>query len=139
MKFMMIVKATKETEAGVLPSDELISEMMKYNEAMVKAGILLDGGGLHPSSNAVRITWPNGKPVAADGPFAETKELIAGYWIIQVKSKEEAVEWAMRVPGGTEESVIELRQMFEAPELTDNQDLIDKENELRAMSEQNKK
>lgn len=140
MKFMMIVKASKESEAGAMPSLELINEMMAYNEAMVKAGILLDGGGLQPSSTGVRISWPGGKPKATNGPFAETKELIAGYWIIQVKSREEAIEWAMRCPNpmGNEEGQIELRQLFETPELTDDEETIRKEDELRAALEKQK-
>lgn len=141
MRFMMIVKANTASEAGALPSEEMIKAMMAYNEALVKAGVLLDGGGLQPSSTGVRITWPNGKPVATDGPFAETKELIAGYWIINVKSREEAIEWAMRAPNpaGNAEGQIELRPFFEAPDLTDNEELIAKENELRALSEQQKR
>jgi hypothetical protein len=132
MRFMMIVKASKESEAGVMPSQELINAMMKYNEELVKAGVLLDAGGLHPSSTAVRVTWPGGKPKATDGPFTETKELIAGFWIIQVKSKDEAIEWAMRIPNpdGDEEAHIELRQFFETPELTDDAETVRKEAEL---------
>jgi hypothetical protein len=135
---MMIVKATKDSEAGVMPSEELIGCMMKYNEELVKAGVLLAGDGLHPSSNAVRISYPvaGGKPVVTDGPFAETKELIAGFWIIDVKSREEAIEWAMRAPDphGFGEGQIELRQVFEVPELTDNPELIAKEAAIREQS-----
>jgi hypothetical protein len=98
MRFMMIVKANKDTEAGVMPDEKLISAMTKYNEELVKAGVLLDGSGLQPSSKGVRIKFSGGKRTMIDGPFAETKELIAGYWLIQVKSKEEAIEWAKRVP-----------------------------------------
>jgi hypothetical protein len=135
---MMIVKASKDSEAGVMPSEELIGCMMKYNEELVKAGVLLAGDGLHPSSNAVRISYPvpGGKPVVTDGPFAETKELIAGFWIIDVKSREEAIEWAMRAPDphGFGEGQIELRQVFEVPELTDNPELIAKEAAIREQS-----
>lgn len=140
MRFMMMVKASSDSEAGAMPSEELITAMMKYNEELVKAGVLLDGGGLQPSSTGVRITWPDGKPKATDGPFAETKELIAGFWIIQVKSREEAVEWAMRAPDphGRGQGQIELRPFFEAPDLTDNEELIRKENELMAQAEKNR-
>lgn len=115
MRFMMIVKA-KDSEAGKLPSEELLSAMGKYNEELMKAGVLLDLGGLQPSSKSVRVKFSGGKRTVIDGPFAETKELIAGYWIIQVKSREEAIEWAKRVPaphGAVQDGEIELRQFFE--------------------------
>src|SRR6059058_4554735 len=98
MKFMMIVKASKDSEAGVMPSEELLSRMGKYNEELAKAGVLLDLAGLQPSSKGARIKFSGGKKTVIDGPFAETKELIAGYWLIQVKSREEAIEWARRIP-----------------------------------------
>src|ERR1700681_787088 len=98
MKFMMIVKASKDSEAGVMPSEELLSAMGKYNEELMKAGVLLDLSGLQPSSKGARIKFSGGKRTVIDGPFAETKELIGGYWLIQVKSREEAMEWARRVP-----------------------------------------
>jgi hypothetical protein len=113
---MMIVKASKDSEAGVLPSQELLDAMGKYNEELVKAGVMLDGNGLQASAKGARVRFSGGKRTVIDGPFAETKELIAGYWIIQVKSKAEAIEWAKRVPnphGGNAESEIELRQVFE--------------------------
>src|SRR4051812_19863952 len=117
MRFMMLLKADRTTEAGVLPTKKDLEAMGKYNEELVKAGVMLDGAGLQPSSKGARILFKNGKPEVTDGPFAETKELIAGYWIIQVKSKAEAIEWAKRAPfhqlpadGRTAE--IELRQMF---------------------------
>jgi hypothetical protein len=113
---MMLVKASKNSEAGMMPDDSLIAAMTKYNEEMAKAGILLDLAGLQPSSKGTRIKFVAGKPTVVDGPFAETKELIAGYWLIQVKSKEEAVDWAKRVPsphGEGAEGEIELRQLFE--------------------------
>jgi len=116
MRFMMIVKANKESEAGVMPSEELLSAMGKYNEELMKAGVLLDLSGLQPSSKGARIKFSRGKRTAIDGPFPESKELIAGYWIIQVKSREEAIEWAKRAPaphGPNEDSEIELRQFFE--------------------------
>ena len=116
MRFMMMVRANKNTEAGVMPDDKLIAAMGKYNEEMAKAGILIDLAGLQPSIKGARIRFSGGKPTVIDGPFAETKELIAGYWLIQVKSKEEAVEWAKRCPaphGEAAEGEIELRQLFE--------------------------
>jgi len=114
MRFMMIIKATKDSEAGILPKEELLAAMAKYNEELVKAGVMLDGNGLQPSSKGARIRLSGSKRTIIDGPFAETKELIAGYWLIQVKSREEAIEWAKRVPdceGETGE--IEIRQLFE--------------------------
>ena len=116
MRFMMLVKASKNSEAGMMPDDSLIAAMTKYNEEMAKAGILLDLAGLQPSSKGTRIKFAAGKPTVVDGPFAETKELIAGYWLIQVKSKEEAIDWAKRAPsphGEGAEGEIELRQLFE--------------------------
>ena len=116
MRFMMIVKASKDSEAGKMPSEELLSAMGKYNEELMKAGVLLDLAGLQPSSKGMRIKFSGGKRRVIDGPFTETKELIAGYWIIQVKSREEAIEWAKRVPaphGEGAEGEIELRQFFE--------------------------
>jgi hypothetical protein len=143
MRFMMIVKANNDSEAGVMPSQELIDEMMKYNEELVKAGVLLAGEGLHPSSNGVRISYPTagGKPKVTDGPFTEAKELIAGFWLIQVKSREEALEWAMRVPAphGYAGGEIELRQVFESPELTQDPESLAKEIELRDQVEKLKK
>jgi hypothetical protein len=115
MRFMMIVKANKDSEAGVLPAKELIDAMGKFNEEMVQAGVMLAGDGLQASSKGARVKFSQGKRTVVDGPFAETKELIAGFWMIQVKSKEEAIEWAKRCPsphaGG--EAEIEVRQVFE--------------------------
>src|SRR4051812_34149167 len=115
MRFMMIVKASKDSEAGILPSDALISAMTKYNEELMKAGVLLDAAGLQASSKGARIQFSGGKRTVVDGPFAETKELIAGYWIIQVKSREEAIEWARRAPAPHQgqDCEIEIRQFFE--------------------------
>jgi hypothetical protein len=116
MRFMVIVKANKESEAGVLPDEKLLADMGKYNEELVKAGVLLAADGLQPSSKGVRVTFSGNKRDVIDGPFAETKELIAGFWLIQVKSKAEAIEWVKRAPNpmpGTE-SEIEIRQVFEA-------------------------
>ena len=116
MRFMMIVKANKDSEAGKLPREELLSAMGKYNEELLKAGVLLDLAGLQPSSKGARIKFSGGKRTVVDGPFTESKELLAGYWIIQVKSREEALEWAKRAPnpyGEGQEGEIEVRQFFE--------------------------
>ncbi|TMJ09961.1 MAG: YciI family protein [Bacillati bacterium ANGP1] len=121
MRFMVIVKANKDSEAGILPSTEILTAMGKFNEELVKAGVMLAGEGLHPSSKGVRVRFSGGKHTVIDGPFTETKELVAGFWLWQVKSKQEAIEWLKRAPfgGGTE---IEIRQVFEAddfgPQLT---------------------
>ena len=115
MRFMVMVKATKESEAGVMPSEQLLSEMMKYNEELVKAGVMLAGEGLHPSSKGVRVRFNGKQRTVIDGPFTETKELVAGFWIMQVRSKEEVIEWVRRCPNPMEgESEIEIRQVFEA-------------------------
>ena len=111
MRFLMIVKASKESEAGVMPTETLLAEMAKYNEALVKAGVMLDGTGLKPSSKGARIQYSGNRRTVVDGPFAETKELVAGFWVIQVKSKEEAIEWAKRVP--FEDGEVEVRPFFE--------------------------
>jgi hypothetical protein len=113
MRFMLLVKADQNTEAGVLPSKELVAAMGQFNEEMVKAGVLLAAEGLHPSSKGARLKFSGGERTVIDGPFPETKELVAGFWIIQVKSKAEAIEWALRVPFADDE-VIEVRQVFEA-------------------------
>ncbi len=116
MRFMILVKADKTTEAGVLPDEKLLTEMGKYNEELVKAGVLLAAEGLHPSSKGARVKFSGGKRTVIDGPFAEAKELIAGYTLIQVKSKEEAMEWARRFPNPAldgKEGEIEVRQLFE--------------------------
>lgn len=115
MRFMIIVKASKDSEAGVMPSQQLLAEMGRYNEELVKAGILLAADGLHPSSKGARVKLSGAKRTVIDGPFAETKELIAGFWLWQVKSKEEAIEWVKRCPNPhNEECEIEIRQVFEA-------------------------
>jgi hypothetical protein len=114
MRFMVMVKATKDSEAGIMPSEELLSAMAKYNEELVKAGVMLDGNGLQPSSKGARVRFSGDKRTVIDGPFAEAKELVAGYWIFQVKSKEEAIEWVKRCPNPMmEDSDIEIRQIFE--------------------------
>ncbi len=115
MRFMIIVKATKDSEAGVMPSEQLLTEMGKFNEELVKSGVMPAGEGLHPSSKGARVRFSGSKRTVIDGPFAETKKLIAGYWIWQVKSKEEAIEWVKRCPNPMKgESEIEIRQVFEA-------------------------
>ncbi|MGH3935397.1 MAG: YciI family protein [Pseudonocardiaceae bacterium] len=112
MRYMMLVKADQDSEAGVLPSEELLAEMGRYNEELVKAGVLLAGEGLHASSKGARIRYSKDKRTVTDGPFTEAKELIAGFWLIQVTSKEEAIEWASRIPFADGE--VEIRQVFEA-------------------------
>jgi hypothetical protein len=116
MRFMVIVKATKNSEAGVLPNEELLTAMGKFNEELVKAGVMLAGEGLHPSRNGKRVKFSDGRKTVVDGPFAETKELIAGFWLWRCKSMAEAVEWVERCPDPMpgEESEIEIRQVFEA-------------------------
>ena len=117
MRFMIIVKATKDSEAGIMPSEQLLAEMGKFNEELVNAGIMMAGDGLHPSSKGARVKFSGNKRTVIDGPFAETKELIAGYWIWQCKSKEEAIEWVKRCPNPAvdgKEGEIEIRQIFES-------------------------
>jgi hypothetical protein len=116
MRFMVIVKATENSEAGILPSEEMLAEMGRYNEELVKAGVMLAGEGLQPSSKGARVRFSGPKRTVIDGPFSETKELIAGFWLIQAKSKEEAIEWVKRCPNPMpgEDSEIEIRQVFEA-------------------------
>ena len=140
MRFMVMVKATKESEAGVMPSEELLTEMGKYNEELVKAGVMLAGEGLHPSSKGARVRFSGKDRTVIDGPFAETKELVAGFWLIQVKSKEEAIEWVKRCPNPmNEESEIEIRQVFEAEDFGDEltPELREQEERLRAQVEAN--
>ena len=123
MRFMILVKATKESEAGVMPSERLLTEMGRYNEDLARAGVLLAGEGLHPSSRGARVRFSGSSRTVVDGPFPETSQLLAGFWLIQVKSREEAIEWVKRCPNPHEgESEIEILQVFEAedfgPELT---------------------
>jgi hypothetical protein len=135
MRFMVIIKATKDTEAGVMPSEQLLTEMGKYNEELVNAGVMVAGDGLHPSSKGARIRFSGDKTTVIDGPFAETKELIAGFWMWNVKSKEEAIAWARRCPNPTgEESEIEIRQVFEAEDFGEafTPELREQEERLRA-------
>src|SRR5688572_5844116 len=124
MRFMMLLKADQRTEAGELPSRADLEVMGKYNEELVKAGVLVDGAGLQASSKGAKVVFKNGKPHVTDGPFPETKELLAGYWIIQVNSKEEAIDWARRapvghIPGAGRDPEIEVRQMFELSDFPD--------------------
>jgi hypothetical protein len=121
MRVMVMVKANEESEEGVMPSTEILGAMGKYNEELVKAGIMLDGEGLHPSSKGVRIQFAGDQRSVVDGPFTETKELIAGYWVWQVRDMDEAIEWAKRCPNPTgAESVLELRPVFELDDFGDN-------------------
>ena len=120
MKCMVIVKATKDSEAGIMPSEELLTSMMRYNEELVKAGVMIAGDGLQPSSKGARVVFNDDQRTVVDGPFAETRELVAGYWIFQVKSLEEAIEWVRRCPNPMEgESVIEIRPIFEMEDFGD--------------------
>ncbi len=138
MRFMMIVKASPESEAGVMPDPALLEAMGKFNEEMVKAGVMLEGEGLQASSKGARVRFSGKKVTVIDGPFTETKELIAGFWIIQAKSKEEAIEWASRAPNphGDGEAEIEIRQVFEAADFEGamSPEAIAREEELRAAS-----
>ncbi|RFP11719.1 YciI family protein [Duganella sp. BJB488] len=135
MRFMIIVKATKDSEAGKMPSTELLTAMGKFNEELVSAGVLLAGEGVHPSSKGARIRYEGSKRTVIDGPFAETKELIAGFWLLQVKSKEEAIEWMKRCPNPFDTpSEIEIRQVFEMEDFGDatTPELVAQEEALRA-------
>jgi hypothetical protein len=138
MRFMVLVKATEESEAGVMPEEEMLAAMGEYNEKLVKAGIMLAGEGLHPSSKGARIRFSGTDRTVVDGPFSETKELVAGFWLIDVKSKEEAIEWVKRCPNPMHgESEIEIRQVFEASDFGDayTPELREKEEELRRQIE----
>lgn len=138
MRFMLIVKATEETEAGVPPTPELMEEMGKFNEELVNAGVMLAGEGLHPSSKGARVLFSGTKRTVVDGPFTETKELVAGFWLIQAKSLDEAVEWVKRVPNPTgADGVIEIRQVFELDDFGDaaTPEVREREERLRAQLE----
>ncbi len=142
MRFMILIKANKDSEAGVMPSEEMLTEMGKFNEELVKAGVMLAGEGLHPSSKGARVRFSGANRTVVDGPFAETKELIAGFWLWQVKSKEEAIEWVKRCPNPTgEESEVEIRQVFEADDFGDalTPELREAEERLRAQSAERQK
>src|SRR5919198_2579382 len=129
MRFMMLVKANEESEAGVMPSTEILAEMGKFNEELVKAGVMLAGEGLHPSSKGKRVRFDGNKRTVIDGPFAETKELVAGFWLWQCKSKEEAIEWLKRAP--FQEGEVEIRQVFETEDFAP----VDPTGELREAEE----
>jgi hypothetical protein len=133
MRFMVLVKATEESEAGVLPSEEMLAEMGKYNEELANAGVMLAGEGLQPTSKGARVRFPERKVI--DGPFTETKELLAGYWLIQAKSLDEAIEWVKRAP--FQEGEIEVRQVFEAEDFGDEftPELREQEERIRAQVE----
>jgi hypothetical protein len=140
MRFMVLVKASKDSEAGVMPSQEILTAMGKYNEELVKAGVMLAGEGLHPSSKGARVKFQGTKRTVTDGPFAETKELVAGFWLWQCKSKQEAIEWLKRAPfdGGTE---VEIRQVFEAEDFGEafTPELRKQEERIRAKAKKLKK
>ena len=139
MRFMILVKADEDSEAGIMPSQELLTEMGKYNEELVKAGVMLAGEGLHPSSKGARVRFSGEKRTVIDGPFTEAKELIAGFWLIQAKSMEEAIEWVKRAPMGGDTEV-EIRQVFEADDFGDEftPELREQEERLRAQTEANR-
>jgi|SRR5687767_163439 hypothetical protein len=142
MRFMVMVKATKDSEAGVMPSTELLTEMGKFNEELVKAGVMLAGEGLHPSSKGARVKFNGTQRTVVDGPFAETKELVAGFWILQCRSKDEAIEWVKRCPNPMPgESEIEIRQIFEAEDFGDTltPELRRQEQRLRTQADRNQK
>ena len=143
MRVMVMVKATKDSEKGVMPSEKLLADMGKYNEELVKAGVMLAGEGLHPSSKGKRVVFSGGKKTVVDGPFAETKELVAGFWLWQVKTIEEAVEWVRRCPDPMpgEESEIEVRPVFEADDFGKEftPELRAQEDRLRAEIERKRK
>ncbi|MCA1849914.1 MAG: YciI family protein [Acidobacteria bacterium] len=132
MRFMIIVKANEESEAGVLPDEKILTEMGKFNEELVKAGVMLAAEGLHPSSKGARVKFEGSKRTVTDGPFSETKELVAGFWLWQVKSEEEAIEWLKRAP--FQEGEVEIRQVFEAEDFGANltPELREQEERLRA-------
>ncbi len=137
MRFMIIVKADQNSEAGVMPDEKMLSEMQRYNEELVKAGVMLAGEGLHPSSKGARVKFSGTKRTVVDGPFSETKELIAGFWLWQVKSMEEAIEWVKRCPNPMlGESEIEIRQVFDAADFAAaTPEILAKDAELRAKVE----
>ena len=142
MRFMVLVKATKDSEAGILPSTELLDAMGRYNEELVKAGIMLAGEGLHPSAKGARVRFSGDKRTVIDGPFAETKELVAGFWLFQVKSREECIEWVKRCPNPMPgDSEIEIRQVFEAEEFGEEftPELREQEKRILAQAAENAK
>ena len=140
MRFMVLVKANEDSEAGVMPTEEQLAEMGTFNEEMVKAGVMLAGEGLHPTSKGARVKFSGSERTVTDGPFTETKELVAGYWLIQVKSRAAAIEWIKRCPNpGPGESEIEIRQVFEAEDFGEEftPELREQEERIRAQAEDN--
>ena len=135
MRVMVIVKADKDSEAGILPKKELLAKMGKFNEELVKAGIMLAGEGLHPTSKGKRVKFGQGKPTVRDGPFTESKELVGGFWLWQVRSMEEAVEWLKRAPFGERKEEVEIRQVFEADDFGAEMTPELREQEARLRSE----
>src|SRR5690349_14696513 len=138
MRVMVLIKATEQSEAGEMPSQELLEEMTAFNEELVRAGVMLAGEGLHPTSRAVRVEFSGRDRTVIDGPFAETKELLAGYWLWQVKSMDEAIEWVRRIPNPTgEHGVVEIRPVFEADDFGEEftPELRGREERLRAQTE----
>jgi hypothetical protein len=136
MRFMVMVKSDENSEAGVMPSEADLTAMGRYNEELVKAGVLLAGEGLHPSSKGARVKFADGRPTVIDGPFTEAKELVAGFWLIEVKSKDEAIEWVKRAPC-MDGSAVEIRQVFEADDFGEQftPELRERADALRATSE----
>jgi hypothetical protein len=139
MRFMVLVKANKDTEAGVMPSTELLTEMTNFNEQLVKAGVMKAGEGLHPSSKGARVRFSGNQRTVIDGPFAETKELVAGFWLWECKSRQEAIDWLKRAP--FQEGDVEIRQIFDAPDFGEalTPELRSKNEKLRAQTEKKKK
>ncbi len=139
MRFMVLVKADKNSEAGTMPDEKLLTEMGKFNEELTKAGVMLAGEGLHPSSKGARVRFSGGRRTVTDGPFAESKELIAGFWLWQVKSKEEAIEWLKRAP--FDQTEVEIRQVFESEDFGAEftPELREQEDRLRAQAAENAK
>ncbi len=138
MRVMVLIKANEQSEAGEMPSQEVLEQMTAFNEELVKAGVILGGDGLHPSSKGVRVEFSGAERKVIDGPFAETKELLAGYWMWQVKSMDEAIEWVRRIPNPTgEHSVVEIRPVFEAEDFGDmlTPELREREERLRTQVE----
>jgi hypothetical protein len=138
MRVMVLIKANEQSEAGEMPSEELLEQMTTFNEELVKAGVMLAGEGLHPSSNGARVEFSGAERKVIDGPFAETKELLAGYWVWQVRSMDEAIEWVKRIPNPTgEHGVVEIRQVFETDDFGDEftPELREREQQLRAQTQ----
>jgi hypothetical protein len=138
MRVIVMIKATEQSEAGEMPSQELLEQMTAYNEELVKAGVMLSGEGLHPSSRGVRVEFSGSDRKVIDGPFAETKELLAGYWVLQVKSLDEAIEWVKRIPNpDNQDGVVEIRPVFETEDFGDEltPELRERDQQLRAQTE----